>query len=386
MSTQSNQGPAVWKTLLQQKASTKMKWMVGIMIFIIITATIMYIYTKSTYIDSHCKIIKDVYTDMGKVSSINFEDKNYKGFLLRDYYIKSSYNSCAIGDFKNTFVDVCGLKNVIRQGVRVLDFEIYSVNDKPVVAVSSIPCDFTDEEPQCFLIKESYNYVDFDKAMQIAASYAFAGDTCPNPNDPLILNLRIMSKNESIYTSMTNTLQQKFGDHLLGKKYSYENAGESIAFEPLSNFANKVIIVADKSNPFFEGTKLEELVNIGSNSVFMRSLRESEVKYTPDFNELKNYNKKNLTMELPDVSTNDNNPSAALGMKYGVQMIGMCYQNYDANLEFYEEFFANTGHSFVLKPADLRYQVVTIAPPTAQNPALSMAPRVTKSSYYDFTV
>ena len=36
MSTQSNQGPAVWKTLLQQKASTKMKWMVGIMIFIII--------------------------------------------------------------------------------------------------------------------------------------------------------------------------------------------------------------------------------------------------------------------------------------------------------------------------------------------------------------
>ncbi len=48
--------------------------------------------------------------------------------------------------------------------------------------------------------------------MQIAASYAFAGDTCPNPNDPLILNLRIMSKNESIYTSMTNTLQQKFGD------------------------------------------------------------------------------------------------------------------------------------------------------------------------------
>ena len=66
MSTQSNQGPAVWKTLLQQKASTKMKWMVGIMIFIIITATIMYIYTKSTYIDSHCKIIKDVYTDMGK--------------------------------------------------------------------------------------------------------------------------------------------------------------------------------------------------------------------------------------------------------------------------------------------------------------------------------
>ena len=142
----------------------------------------------------------------------------------------------------------------------------------------------------------------------------------------------------------------------------------------------------DKSNPYFEGTKLEELVNIGSNSVFMRSLTESEVKYTPDFNELKQYNKKNMTMELPDVSPSNTNPSAALGMKYGVQMIGMCYQNYDSKLEFYEEFFATAGYAFVLKPEALRYVEVTIAAPVEQNPELSYAPRVTKSSYYDFTV
>ena len=91
-------------------------------------------------------------------------------------------------------------------------------------------------------------------------------------------------------------------------------------------------------------------------------------------------------MELPDVSASNTNPSAALGMKYGVQMIGMCYQNYDSKLEFYEEFFATAGYAFVLKPEALRYVEVTIAPPTKQNPELSYAPRVTKSSYYDFTV
>ena len=73
-------------------------------------------------------------------------------------------------------------------------------------------------------------------------------------------------------------------------------------------------------------------------------------------------------------------------MKYGVQMIAMCYQNYDSNLEFYEDFFANAGYAFVLKPEALRYVEVTIAEPVKQNPELSYAPRVTKSSYYDFTV
>lgn len=386
MSTQTTQGATMWKTLLQQKASTQVKWLVIVMIVIIIMAVIMYMYSKSTYIDSHCNTLKDVYTDMGKVSSMNVEDGKFKGFLLRDFYVKTAYNCCAIGDFKNTFVDTCGLKNVIKQGARVLDFEIYSVNDKPVIAVSSIPCDYTNDEPQCFLIKESYNYVEFDKAMQIVASYAYAGDTCPNPNDPLLLNFRIMSKNDNIYDSMTETLKNKLGDHLLGKEYSYENNGRSLAFEPITNFVNKVIIIVDKANPYFEGTKLEELVNIGSNSVFMRSLTESEVKYTPDFNELILYNKKNMTIELPDVSDNSTNPSAALGMKYGVQMVGMCYQNYDANLEFYEEFFATAGYAFVLKPELLRYTEVTIPAPTEQNPELSYAPRVTQSSYYNFTV
>ena len=386
MSTQNIQDPNMWKTMLAANASTQVKWTVIVMVLMIIIGTIFYIYSKSTYKDTHCATIKDVYTDMGKVSSINLNDANFKGFLLRDYYVKTAYNCCAIGNFKNTFVDVCGLKNVIRQGVRVLDFAIYSVNDKPVIAVSSIPCDYTKDLPQCFLIKESYNYVEFDKAMQIVSSYAYAGDTCPNPNDPLFLNFRIMSKNNNIYDSMTAVLKDKFGQHLLGKEYSYENNGKSLAFEPISKFVNKTIIIVDKANPYFEGTKLEELVNIGSNSVFMRSLTESEVKYTPDFNELKRYNKKNMTIELPDVSVNDKNPSAALGMKYGVQMVAMCYQNYDSNLEFYEDFFANAGYAFVLKPESLRYVEVTIAEPVKQNPELSYASRTTKSSYYDFTI
>jgi hypothetical protein len=45
---------------------------------------------------------------------------------LNDYYIKSAYNACSGGNYKNGFVNICNLKSVLKQGVRGLDFEIYS--------------------------------------------------------------------------------------------------------------------------------------------------------------------------------------------------------------------------------------------------------------------
>ena len=66
----------------------------------------------------------------------------------------------------------------------------------------------------------------------------------------------------------------------------------------------------------------------------MRALRDYDVKYTPDFKELVNYNKKHMTLSMPDLSSSDKNVSAALHMKYGCQMVVMCYQNFDQNLEF----------------------------------------------------
>ena len=52
---------------------------------------------------------------------------------LYDYYIKTAYNACAGGSYKNDFVNICNLKAILKQGVRCLDFEIYSVDDKPPV-------------------------------------------------------------------------------------------------------------------------------------------------------------------------------------------------------------------------------------------------------------
>ena len=75
-------------------------------------------------------------------------------FSLRDFYIKTAHNCCAGGSFKNSYVDLCHLRTAIKQGVRCLDFEIYSIDDKPVVAASSVD-DYT--------VKETYNSIDIKR-------------------------------------------------------------------------------------------------------------------------------------------------------------------------------------------------------------------------------
>jgi len=83
---------------------------------------------------------------------------------LRDYYVCSSYNSCCGGDFKNDFVDTSPLVQVINKGARLLDFEIYSVNNKPVVSASS---------QKSFNIKETYNSVPFSEVIDTIKMVAF---------------------------------------------------------------------------------------------------------------------------------------------------------------------------------------------------------------------
>jgi LacI family transcriptional regulator len=66
------------------------------------------------------------------LSSISAQDPNFS-YKLFDYYVKSSYNSCATGNFVNDWVDMCALKNTIKQGYRLLDFEIYDINQLPKI-------------------------------------------------------------------------------------------------------------------------------------------------------------------------------------------------------------------------------------------------------------
>ena len=353
------------------------KYVVLILCGLLIAMMLFWIYNKSTLDSRNCSSLTKLYPELAQVRTMNPQQPQFK-HNLRDYYIKTAYNSCSPGQFKNDFVNICALKTVIAQGARCLDFEVYSLNNEPVVATSSV---------DDFSVKETYNSVKWSDVCTTIRDFAFSGATCPNPGDPLIIHLRLMSKNKPMYSNMAKVFEDTLSNRLLGPKYSYENHGKNLGQEPIANLMGKVVVIADRSNALFEDTELDEYVNLASNSIFMRGVRYTQgVKFTPDMNELIEFNKKNMTIVMPDLSESDSNYAFSLTQKTGCQFSAFSFQNFDSNMEYYDLFFDKQGTAFVLKPQELRFVPVTVPPPTKANPAYSYEKRETKTDYYSLTI
>lgn len=293
---------------------------------------------------------------------------------LRDYYVCSSYNSCCGGDFKNDFVDLTPLMQVIKNGARMLDFEIYSVNNEPVVSASSV---------KNFNYKEMYNAIPFVDVMDAIQRVAFSSASCPNPNDPLFINLRIKSNNLKIYQPMASSIENSFGRKLLEKEYHYESGRENLFRVPLHYFLGKVVVICDQKDSNFKNVKeFHKYVNVSSSSIFLRELRFYNVVYTPDYNELMYFNKKNASIVTPDLNDKSINFDPKPVFKYGCQFCCMTFQSVDEGLLYYLDLFNDNKSAFILKPEQLRYKPVTIDKPKKQNPALSYAPRQIKMPYF----
>jgi hypothetical protein len=278
----------------------------------------------------------------GRISSIDPSLDKFK-YKLKDYYIQTAYNACSGGNYKNAYVDVCILKNLLRQGVRGLDFEIFSVDDKPVVATST-----TDN----YHYKETFNYVDFTDVMNIIRDYAFGGSTSPNPNDPLLIHIRFKSNNTKMFNNFAKLLEN-YNTILLDKKYSYGYYGKNLGDVSLEQLMGKVIIIVDKNNnSFLESQEFYEYVNMTSNSIFMRAIRYNNINNS-DINELVQFNKLGMTICMPNNTEKPINPNSEVMRQAGCQLLAMCYQENDVNLQENIHFFNSYGYSFVLKPVIL---------------------------------
>ena len=303
---------------------------------------------------------------------INASDKQFK-YRLRDYFIKSSYNSCSCGDFANGYVSLKALKQIIRQGVRLIDLEIYSVGGKAVVAAS---------KEDNFHIKGTLNSLpisDVFKSIHANACNTVSGsEVCPNPTDPLFINLRIKSNQNNIFNEIADALTINFGNLLAkyDKRYAFECCGKNLGNEGLIVLQNKVIIICDVANVNYRKSKLEELVNMNSTSIFLKKLRNYDVIYAPDSKNLPEYNKKNMSITMPGynpLAINDSNP--VKHHKAGCQFVCLSFQTQDANLDYYIKFFEKNRSAFALKPTTSRYIKTYIPIPKAAPPVNSYKER-----------
>lgn len=315
------------------------------------------------------------------INGISKSDKRYD-YLLRDFYIKSSYNSCASGEFKNDWVNVCALAKTIKQGCRVLDFEVYDLNGTAIVGVSST---------KKYSEKGSYNYIPLDNVIQLisetAISNSMSTKDCPNSNDPLILHFRMKTKHVEIYDALADSIVTHLDGWLLPNEYSYENNGQNLGASKIKNLLGKVIIAVDNNDSsIIQQSKLNELINILGNSAFLRSLQYNDVAYTPDMDELTAFNKKNLCFTYPNISYKSDNYNSSVTMQYGVQMSAMCFQTNDSYLQAYTILFNKAGCAFILKPESLRYKIVEVSDPP-KDPSVSTAPvTYQKDNLYKFSI
>jgi hypothetical protein len=336
-----------------------------IMIVGILISLIIFYYRIFTLEERKCDENDEMYSSINpSIRSIN-NSANFK-FMFRDYYIKTAANCCSTGNMKNSMVSTCTLRNVIKDGVRGLDFEIYSVDNKPVVGTSTI---------DKYTVKEVYNSVHFKDAMGVINNYAFSRGSCPNPEDPIIIHLRFMSKNREMYENMAEILKE-YEHKLLGSRYQFENHYENFGETPLLKLKGKIVIVVCNENRFYRDVKpFYKYVNVASGAMFMRFLTNDKMRNVPSLAELIKYNKKNMTIVVPDRQDGAPNPGSVASRKMGIQLTALQYQKNDTSLQEMRQFFNRANTAFVLKPEELRYVQRYIPPPKKQDPKLSFATR-----------
>jgi hypothetical protein len=357
---------------LDEKFQTYLLFMIIIIIVICYLCYLSYLARLQT---SECNYMNNLYSEVDGYIAPIFKSSDYS-YKLFDYYIKTAYNACSGGGYKNDFVDICHLKSIIKQGVRCLDFEIYSLDNEPVVASST---------SDSYYVKETFNSVLFSKVMEVIDGYAFANGTAPNPTDPLIIHLRIKSTKQEMYTKLASIFSNY--KKMLGLKYSYISTGKNIGMEPLLSFQDKIILIVDNTNDsFLENEQFLEYVNLTSGSIFMRAYHSYDIKNNPDIYELTDYNRSGMSIVLPDKEINPSNPNGIVCRNYGCQMIAMRYQYVDDYLMENAAFFDREGSAFALKPEELRYAPIVIPDPPPQNPNYSYETRVVSTENYTYNI
>jgi len=277
------------------------------------------------------------------ISPIKTIKENETYLPLKQYVYKSSYNT-AIKDNK---VDTEMIKYILSRGTRFLDFEVFYINDIPVVSYTT---DTT------FQVLQTSNTISLSDILTEVMANAFSQDT-PNPKDPLFIQLRIKSLNPDVYKEVAKIIDFAFKNKL----YPYPIDNNTL----LNDVMNKVVLVVYrtlnynyKNDCYCKTPKncydLTKYINIESGSEFLNLERYNTLlqkKRNPpmilDDNETTNVSK--FQIVLPEFNNkNIRNPKYQdFVTNYGCQIVPFCYYKNDLNLEEYEKLFEENLLAFI---------------------------------------
>jgi len=280
--------------------------------------------------------------------------------IFKNYYVKSAYNCCCGDGYKNNFVNLCALEKCISNGCRFLDFEIYSYNNKPIVASSTANSNY---------IKETYNSLDLGDVLSSVTTRAFDAIHTNCSRDPLILNFRVMSTNLTMLEKMGALFEQYLDIATSGtttfrimKQHNYTTG--SILNVEMKDLYKTIIVICDfyPSNNILETNvelaKLKTYINLKGTSAYCKTYRYTEI--AGKTGQFIDETKRSYVIVLPNLNNSVTNNEFAPSYGYGCNAIAMKYQTKDANLERYIQQFTSKGNfSWILKPTHLIANVPT---------------------------
>lgn len=269
-------------------------------------------------------------------------------FRLRDYYIMSSFNSCCGGNFVNDCVDTKPIRLLVENGVRFLDFEVYSIDNIPVVAASD-----TGE----YSYKSTINNVSFDRVIRTVR------DLNGLSIDPLFLHFRIHTNNMATINEMHRIIEEYISSRLY-RKSTVQNT-ENLGNIRMSELRGRIVIMCERNN-IISSSKMNMITNAYTGTNIYQLLRFFDVQNTPNDDQLIELNRLNTTIVIPDKNEFARNFNSDHAFDSGCQFICMNYQYVNTNLMNYVKRFNENRGAFIVKPEKLRYIDQPIKKPEAQ--------------------
>jgi hypothetical protein len=355
-----------FKQLVAESGITGITIITSVIIIMLLLTLFIWIFHKIGLKDETCNKFSTNSTSASNVSyfdnnqtiksdALPYFDNSY--CILINYFVKSSYNSCCGGEYKNNFVSLCALEKCINDGCRFLDFEIYSYNNIPIVASSTANNNY---------IKETYNALLLDEVLKTINDLAFTSDNDNKNkgtachNDPLILNFRVMSTNITMLQKMGELFEKYIP--LTGNKFLFKK-DDAVLNMRMKDLFKKVIIICDfNPDPNIllndKLTILKNYVNLKGKGTKCSTFRYNNTTTIDD-------TQRRFTIVLPNLDNSTQNFDSISSFTTGCQAICMKHQadgNSDSNLKFYNDKFnsnyddnLNTNNfSWILKEQDLR--------------------------------
>ena len=319
------------------------------------------------------------------------DKKVFSTLYLRDFYIKSSFNSCAI-DNNSDYVSELTLPILLRQGIRFFNFQVFNhfEENEPVIAINKIDDSDT---------ITSKNNVSFSNAMNSLKRNGFTS-SLPNFKDPLFIHINLCEiYDETILSKINKIIKSTFKLKKKNKKkgldefyYLKQSSKDPYVFNNQEHKRTFIFITMnyeDESNSINNLLKLENVYKTisydainGSQKGNVYVLKHSDLlKFgASEAKVAVEKNMQNFTICVPDKTTGDKPFSNYIfscddtqdicypePMLYGCQFLPACY-NIDVNLAVYNNLFEKRiGSGFIVKKSDLRLPDIHVQSNTYKN-------------------